>query len=144
MTEQLTARVEAFVRNIVVPYEQDPRLGAHGPSSSLISELRGKAAAEGLLAPQLPTEWGGYGLSKLGMTAVFKVAGFSPLGPIALNIQAPDEGNMHLLERVASDAQKRRYLAPLAQGRVRSAFLMTEPDGGAGSDPSMIKTRATR
>jgi acyl-CoA dehydrogenase len=144
MTEQLTARVEAFVRNIVVPYEQDPRLGAHGPSSSLISELRGKAAAEGLLAPQLPTEWGGYGLSNLGMAAVFKVAGFSPLGPIAMNIQAPDEGNMHLLERVASDAQKRRYLAPLAQGRVRSAFLMTEPNGGAGSDPSMIKTRATR
>jgi acyl-CoA dehydrogenase len=140
----LAARVDEFVRNIVAPYERDPRMGDHGPSDGLIAELRAKTAAVGLIAPHLPAEWGGHGLSNRGMAAVFKAAGFSPLGPIAMNIQAPDEGNMHLLEQVANEAQKRRYLAPLVEGRVRSAFLMTEPDGGAGSDPSMIKTRATR
>ncbi len=140
----LVARADAFVRNMVAPYERDSRNGDHGPSSSLIAELREMAAAEGLIAPHLPPEWGGHGLTNRGMVALFQAAGYSPLGPIALNIQAPDEGNMHLLEQVASDAQKRRFLAPLAEGRVRSAFLMTEPDGGAGSDPSMLKTRATR
>src|SRR2546430_8848435 len=52
---------------------------------------------------------------------------------------APDEGNMYLLERVASEAHKARFLAPLVAGVTRSAFLMTEPDGGAGSDPSMLQ-----
>ncbi|MET0656685.1 MAG: acyl-CoA dehydrogenase [Steroidobacteraceae bacterium] len=64
------------------------------------------------------------------------------LGPIAMNCVAPDEGNMHLLEKVASTAQQERYLKPLTAGTIRSAFLMTEPDGGAGSDPSMLKTTA--
>ncbi len=140
----LAERAGAFVREVVTPYERDPRNGDHGPSLSLITELREKARAEGLIAPHLPPEWGGHGLNNRDMAKLFKAAGYSALGPIALNIQAPDEGNMHLLEQVASEDQKQRFLAPLAEGRVRSAFLMTEPDGGAGSDPSMMKTRATR
>jgi acyl-CoA dehydrogenase len=75
---------------------------------------------------------------------VFRSAGYSTLGPIALNIMAPDEGNMAMLEKVASKEQKEKFLRPLAAGKVRSAFLMTEPDGGAGSDPSMMKTTAVQ
>src|SRR3546814_19973513 len=75
---------------------------------------------------------------------LFRAAGYSPLGPVALNIAAPDEGNMHLLERVASEAQKAHILEPLASGAARSVFLMTEPDNGAGSDPALMKKRAER
>ena len=75
---------------------------------------------------------------------VFEEAGYSPLGPVALNIFAPDEGNMHLLEAVATPAQKERWLRPLAAGEIRSCFCMTEPAPGAGSDPSMLPTTAPR
>src|SRR3546814_4018109 len=78
------------------------------------------------------------------MAEVFRAAGYSPLGPVALNIAAPDEGNMHLLERVANDEQKAQLIGPLASGETRSVFLMTEPDNGAGSDPSLLRTRAER
>ncbi|WP_156681323.1 acyl-CoA dehydrogenase family protein [Sphingomonas profundi] len=140
----LAERVASFVRSEIAPLEQDPRCGPHGPNNALIVEIRGKARVLGLLVPHLGPEWGGTGLAISDMVPVFKAAGFSPLGPIALNIQAPDEGNMHLLDVVASDSQKARYLKPLAAGLTRSAFLMTEPDGGAGSDPSMLATYAER
>jgi acyl-CoA dehydrogenase len=96
----------------------------------------------GLLAPQVGEEWGGQGLCHREIATVLRASGYSMLGPIAMNCMAPDEGNMHLLERVATPAQKERFLRPLAAGEVRSAFLMTEPDGGAGSDPSMLRTTA--
>lgn len=140
----LVEKVTVFVRDEIAPFEQDARCGEHGPNDDLIGEMRGKARALGLLVPHLGPEWGGSGLSISQMVPVFKAAGFSPLGPIALNIQAPDEGNMHLLEVVANEEQKARFLKPLALGTTRSAFLMTEPDGGAGSDPSMLATRAER
>jgi acyl-CoA dehydrogenase len=108
----------------------------------LIAELRAHAKKAGLLTPHLSSEWGGHGLDNRGMALVFKAAGYSALGPLALNIQAPDEGNMHLLDRVATAEQKQMFLKPLAAGDVRSTFLMTEPDGGAGSDPGMMKTHA--
>ena len=141
---ELPERVLRFVRETVIPYEKDPRNHGHGPSEDLVHELRMHARDAGLLAPQLPPEYGGHGLTHVQTAAVFRAAGYSPLGPVALNIMAPDEGNMHLLERVATAAQKERFLRPLAAGQVRSAFFMTEPDGGAGSDPSMLKTEAVR
>ncbi len=143
-TLDLAARVDAFVRERIVPYEHDPRLGRHGPSEDLVAELRGLARAAGLIAPHVSASWGGHGLSHRETAVVFRAAGYSALGPLALNIAAPDEGNMHLLEKAASEPQKRRFLAPLVAGEMRSAFLMTEPaaDGGAGSDPSMLSTRA--
>ena len=140
----LAQRVLNFVREIVIPYEKDPRNRGHGPSEDLVHELRSHARKAGLMAPQLPSEYGGHGLTHLQTAAVFRAAGYSMLGPVALNIMAPDEGNMHLLERVATPAQKERFLRPLAAGELRSAFLMTEPDGGAGSDPSMLRTEAVR
>ncbi|RZL90173.1 MAG: acyl-CoA dehydrogenase [Variovorax sp.] len=140
----LPERVLRFVRASVIPYEKDPRNHGHGPSEDLVRELRSQAREAGLIAPHLPPEFGGHGLTHLQTAGVFRAAGYSPLGPVALNIMAPDEGNMHLLERVATTAQKERFLRPLAAGDMRSAFFMTEPDGGAGSDPSMLKTEAVR
>lgn len=142
---ELVARTETFLRDVVIPYEKDPRARAgHGPSDALVQELQARAREAGLLAPQLSRDWGGYGLNHRETARLFRAAGYSPLGPLALNIMAPDEGNMHLLEKVASPAQKERFLKPLAAGACRSAFLMTEPDGGAGSDPSMLATTARR
>ncbi|MGK2287145.1 acyl-CoA dehydrogenase family protein [Pedomonas sp. V897] len=142
---ELVERTQAFIRDVVIPYEKDPRArGGHGPSEELSLELKAKARAAGLIAPQLSREFGGYGLTHRETAQLFRAAGYSPLGPVAMNIMAPDEGNMHLLEKVASPAQKERFLKPLAAGKCRSAFLMTEPDGGAGSDPSMLATTARR
>lgn len=142
--DEIAARVETFVRDSVVPYERDPRLGAHGPSDDLVAELRGLARQAGLLTPHVLAD-GGH-LPLRAMARVFRTAGLSPLGPVALNVMAPDEGNMFLLSRVATEAQKVKHLAPLLEGRARSAFLMTEPseNGGAGSDPSMLQTVARR
>ncbi len=139
---ELKERTASFVRDVIMPLEDDPRQSHHGPTDELRLHVVALAREAGLLSPHLPTEWGGLGLSHVGKAIVFEEAGYSPLGPVALAIAAPDEGNGHLLEKVASADQKERYLRPLAAGEVRSAFAMTEPDGGAGSDPSMMKTEA--
>src|SRR3954468_13549752 len=138
----LGLRVERFVRDVVVPYETDHRRDAHGPTDVLVQEMRGHARAHGLLTPHIRPD--GSHLSHQDMALVLRAAGLSPLGPPALNVAAPDEGNMFLLGRVAGPEQKARFLDPLVSGRARSAFLMTEPaeDGGAGSDPSMMQTTA--
>ena len=140
----LAARVEAFVRGIVVPYETDTRRGTHGPSAELVTELRDKARAAELMTPHILGN--GDHLSQRETALVLRASGLSPLGPVALNTMAPDEGNMYLLGKVANEAQKARFLVPLVSGEARSAFFMTEPavEGGAGSDPSMMKTRAVR
>jgi acyl-CoA dehydrogenase len=138
----IAARVERFVREVVIPYEHDTRRDAHGPTDALMTELREKARAHGVLTPHIFPD--GRHLSHRETALVLRAAGLSPLGPLAVNVAAPDEGNMFLLGRVAGAEQKRRFLAPLISGRARSAFLMTEPaaEGGAGSDPSMMRTTA--
>jgi len=138
----LEQRTREFIRDVVIPCETDPRFHGEIPDE-LIQDLRRKARDAGLLAPQVAPEWGGHGLNHRETATVFRAAGYSLLGPLAMNCMAPDEGNMFLLERVASAAQKEQFLKPLAAGLCRSAFLMTEPDGGAGSDPSMLATTAT-
>jgi acyl-CoA dehydrogenase len=139
----LKEKVEAFVREEVIPLEDDARQDAHGPSDELRRELVARGRRAGLLAPHVGREWGGLGLDHRGKAVVFEAAGYSLLGPLALNISAPDEGNMHLLEQVATEAQKERWLRPLAAGEIRSCFSMTEP-GGAGSDPNMLTTTAAQ
>lgn len=136
--------VEQFVRETVVPYERDPRRTSHGPSDALVQELRGLARTAGILTPHILPD--GNHLTHRETALVLRAAGLSPLGPLAVNVMAPDEGNMYLLGKVASAEQKARYLDPLVRGEVRSAFFMTEPaaDGGAGSDPSMMQTTASR
>jgi acyl-CoA dehydrogenase len=139
---RLAARVLDFVRAAVIPFEKDPRNGPHGPDESLRRELNALARSAGLLAPQVAPRFGGLGLTHVQRCAVFEAAGYSPLGPVALHCAAPDEGNMHLLGEVASDAQQERFLRPLAAAGHRSCFAMTEPAPGAGSDPSLLRTVA--
>ena len=142
LAEEIGARVEAFVRDVVAPYERDPRLGEHGPSEELVVEMRAKAREAGVMTPHILKD--GSHLSQRGTAYVLQKTGLSPLGPVACNTGAPDEGNMFLLGKVATPEQHERFLKPLVSGEARSAFFMTEPaeDGGAGSDPSMMKTTA--
>jgi acyl-CoA dehydrogenase len=140
---QMAARVEIFVRETVIPYEGDPRSrNHHAPTDALILELREKARAAGVLTPHILRD--GRHLSQRATALVLKKTGLSPLGPLACNTMAPDEGNMYLLGKVATVEQKHRFLEPLIAGKARSAFFMTEPAGenGAGSDPSMMRTTA--
>jgi acyl-CoA dehydrogenase len=139
----LRDRTAAFVRDEVIP--EEVHLDEHdGPPPERLARLRDRARAAGLFAPQAPTTHGGLGLDMRGMCAVFEAAGRSLLGPLALNCAAPDEGNMHLLAVIATPEQQQRYLRPLVAGTIRSCFAMTEPPPGAGSDPSMLRTRAER
>ena len=139
----LRDRVDNFIADNIVPYENDKRQGAHGASEELRRELVGLSRAAGLLSPHGPKEFGGLGLDHRSMAVVFEAAGWSTLGPLALNIQAPDEGNVNLLNVVATPEQKARWLAPLVRGEIRSVFSMTETvTDGAGSDPSLLQTIA--
>ncbi|MDP3520583.1 MAG: acyl-CoA dehydrogenase family protein [Hydrogenophaga sp.] len=140
----LQERTRRFIADEVIPMERDPRQDSHGPHEALRRDLVEKARAAGLLTPHASTELGGLGLSHIDKAIVFEEAGYSPLGPVALNIHAPDEGNIHLMEVVATPAQKERWLRPLVQGHIRSCFCMTEPAPGSGSDPSMLQTTAVR
>lgn len=132
---RLRERVATFVRDEVIPAEN----GALD-----INSLRDKARKAGIYGPQLPREYGGLGLGTIAMCVLFEQAGRSFLGPLALNCSAPDEGNMHLLSLYASAEQRERYLRPLVEGKIRSCFAMSEPAPGAGSDPTMMQTRASR
>ena len=133
-------KVEALVRDKVVHFERDPRLGGHGPSEDLSMELKDLARAAGVMTPHI-LEDGGH-LTQRETAAVLIRSGLSPLGPLACHTCAPDEGNMFLLGKVASPELKERYLSRMTDGSMRTAFFMTEPaeEGGAGSDPSMMLT----
>jgi acyl-CoA dehydrogenase len=137
---ELRRRVRAFVDEQVLPLEAQET--EEGLPAALLERVRAEARRAGLWLPHLPEDYGGLGLGTMALCAVFEEIGRSLLGPLTLNCSAPDEGNMHLLHRFGSEAQKERYLRPLAEGRLRSTFAMTEPAPGAGSDPSMMRTRA--
>jgi acyl-CoA dehydrogenase len=139
-TPRLAERTRAFVREVCIPAEA--RFAGHDIDPGLRAELQAAARDAGVFAPHVPPEFGGHGLDIRGWASVFEEAGYSLLGPQALNCAAPDEGNMHLLEVIATDEQKERYLRPLAAGEVRSCFAMTEPHPGAGSDPAALATTA--
>jgi acyl-CoA dehydrogenase len=139
-------RYRAFVAENILPLEGDPASfdDHENIALPLLEQLRAKARSAGLWAPQMPKSLGGQGLPIAGMAACYEEMGHSIFGPIAFNCAAPDDGNMLVLNKVASEAQKARWLRPIIDGKVRSAFVMTEPMPGAGSDPSAMTTRATR
>src|SRR2546428_433340 len=105
----LCQRVRQFIEAEVIPLEPQES-ETHGLPTDALAPLQDKARHAGLWAPQLPAEYGGLGLDTVGMCLVFEEAGRSPLGPLALHCAAPDEGNMHLLLRAATPAQRQRYL----------------------------------
>lgn len=138
----LQQKVRDFIAQEVIPFEKDPRQDSHGPSEELRQVLLNRAREWQLLTPHASLEMGGLGWSHLEKAVAFEEAGYSALGPIALNIHAPDEGNIHLMDVVANDQQKQRWLKRIVSGEIRSCFAMTEPASGAGSDPSMLQTSA--
>ena len=137
---EMAGRVEAFVRDTIVPFEADPRYDSHGPTDALVMEMRGLARGAGVLTPHIKSD--GTHFSQLDTALILKKSGLSILGPLACNTASPDEGNMYLLGHVGSPDLQERFLKRLVDGTTRSAFFMTEPasDGGAGSDPSMMLT----
>jgi len=139
--EDLRLRTRAFIRDVVIPAEPVP---GQALTESERARLQQAAKNAGVFAPHVPVEYGGQGLPLQDWPEIFEEAGYSPIGPTALNCMAPDEGNMHMLELIGTPEQKQQYLVPLAAGDVRSCFGMTEPHPGAGSDPDALLTTATK
>jgi acyl-CoA dehydrogenase len=139
---EIARRTAEVVRRVVLPAEQACGGSVHDGPEPLRRRLQDAARQAGVFAPHAARRWGGLGLDLRDQAVVFEEAGYALLGPLALNCAAPDEGNMHLLEQVATPGQQERYLGPLAAGEVRSCFAMTEPAPGAGSDPRALATTA--
>ncbi|MDG3041614.1 acyl-CoA dehydrogenase family protein [Roseicyclus marinus] len=144
--EGFRARIARFVEEEILPVEaRREAWDAHGNiAHDWLEPLRAKAKAEGLWCLQLRPESGGQGLGRMGMAVCYEEMNRSIFGPVVFNSAAPDDGNMMVLEQAATEAQKARWLAPIVEGQVRSAFAMTEPHPGGGSDPGMMLTRAEK
>lgn len=144
--EAIRRRVRAFVEEHVLPLEDDPDAYDDHENIRLdvLRQTQEKARAAGLWSPQVSRERGGMGLSMVGRAVMYEEANRSIFGPVCFNAAAPDDGNMVILGLVGTPAQQDRFLQPIADGKVRSAFVMTEPAPGGGSDPTMINTRAER
>ncbi|WP_331235521.1 acyl-CoA dehydrogenase family protein [Natronorarus salvus] len=138
---ELAAEIRTFVDEVVLPVERE-WLGNGPVEESVIADLREEARERGIYGPQLPEEYGGLGFGFRDLLPTFEQAGRSLLAQAALRVDAPDEGNMHLLELVGTEEQRERWLRPLAKAEIRSAFSMTEPMQGGGSDPKMLRTEA--
>jgi acyl-CoA dehydrogenase len=136
---EIRDKVRAFVHEEIEPAEE--RMRQTNAWREGIIDLRRKAKQRGLWNPHLPAEYGGLGLGPMAMAMVSAECGRNRIASFILNCQAPDEGNMHTLLHHANAEQKEKYLRPLADGKVRSCFAMTEPEV-AGSDPTQIKTHA--
>ncbi|MES3003812.1 MAG: acyl-CoA dehydrogenase family protein [Pseudomonadota bacterium] len=140
------ARIRQFVDTHLIPAESVAEsFDAHeNIREDALRAFRALARAQGLWCLQMPAEIGGQGLDIRDMAVAYEEMNRSIFGPVVFNSAAPDDGNMILLNKVATPAQKERWLRPIVDGRVRSAFAMTEPMPGGGSDPTMIRTTATK
>lgn len=142
--EELLLKIREFIRSEIIPLEEHYDYQKGRMPEGICEQGRAKVKAAGLWVPHLPREAGGLGLNMPQQCRVFMELGYSPIAPYLFNCDAPDEGNMHLLNEVCTPAQRERFLDPLIAGKTRSAFAMTEPPPGTGSDPSMLTTNATR
>ncbi len=144
--EEFRARIARFVAEEILPVEADrANYDAHDNiTHAALDALRAKAKSQGLWCLQLSQECGGQALGLTGMAVCYEEMNRSIFGPVVFNSAAPDDGNMMVMEKVCTAEQKARWLKPLVQGRIRSAFVMTEPHPGSGSDPTMMLTRAVR
>jgi acyl-CoA dehydrogenase len=142
----LRDQIEEFVETHLIPLESDASAYDEHENIALpvLEKMREKARNEGLWCLQLDPGNGGRGLNKVGMAVCYEAMNRSIFGPACFNSAAPDDGNMMVLEALGTVPQKRRWLDPIARGEVRSAFAMTEPHPGGGSDPGMMLTTATR
>lgn len=143
--DSLRQSVRDFIETEVLPLEQHTESfdDHENIALPLLQQVREKAKARGLWAPQCTPERGGLGLPLTACAAFYEEANRSLFGPVCLNCAAPDDGNMRVLEKIGTDEQKDKWLQPIIEGTVSSSFAMTEPHPGGGSDPSMIQTTAT-
>jgi len=144
--EDCRKRVRAFVEAEILPLEADgASYDEHGNiAPATLLQVRAKVKSAGLWAPQMPRARGGLGLNVAGRAVFYEEANRSIFGPVCFNCAAPDDGNMTVLEKIGTDAQKAKWLQPIVDGAVRSSFVMTEPHPGSGSDPTMMLTRAEK
>lgn len=144
--ESYRQRIRAFVEDELMPLERGPE--AYDEHENIAAEplerMRAKAREQGLWCLQIPKHLGGQGLDIAGIAACYEEMNRSIFGPVVFNAAAPDDGNMTVLAKVATQEQQARWLMPIVDGQVRSSFAMTEPPPGCGSDPGMMQTRATR
>lgn len=143
-TEELRARLLSFMDEYVYPAEpilaEQEAAGPQWTTPPIVEQLKARARERGLWNLFLPS----IGLTNLQYAPLAEITGRSPLlAPEALNCSAPDTGNMELLAEFGSAEQRERWLEPLLDGRIRSAFCMTEPDV-ASSDATNIATSITR
>jgi acyl-CoA dehydrogenase len=139
----LTATVRRFLDEEILPVERTVLERGFGAAQHEIGRLRERVREMGLLAPHMPKEWGGGGLSLLELAPVSEALGRSVIGHYVFNVQAPDAGNMELLLHHGSEEQRERWLRPLVAGDIRSCFGMTEPEF-PGSNPVWLATTARR
>lgn len=142
-TTELLQKISGFLEKEVYPRERHFLEKGFFAVEPELSALRDKVKAMGLWAPQLPKELGGMGLSLLAFGLVSEVLGRTPLGHYLFGCQAPDAGNMEILHKYGTEAQKETYLLPLARGEIRSCFSMTEPDN-PGSNPTQLRCTAVK
>lgn len=143
--EQARTAIKAFVDSRLIPLESERATYDEHENIQLglLAELRAEAKAAGLWALSMPKARGGGGFTLAEIAPCYEEMNRSIFGPVVFNAAAPDDGNMRVLEQVATEAQKAEFLQPIVDGTVQSAFAMTEPDG-CGSDPSLTYTTATR
>ena len=148
-TKELIARVEAFMDAHIYPSESvyAEQMEAFGENRwqvpAILEELKEKAKAEGLWNLFLPESERGYGLTNVEYAPLCEIMGRVGFAAEVFNCSAPDTGNMEVLERYGNDRHKKEYMEPLLEGKIRSAFLMTEP-AVASSDATNIETRIER
>lgn len=142
-SKELAERARDFVDDVVIPRERELPGGTAVPDD-VIADLREEAKSRDLYAPQIGEAYGGMGVDFRDVLPLFEEAGRSLLAPPAMRVDAPDEGNMHTLEMAGTEDQKERWLRPLLEGELTSAFSMTEPRQGGGADPKMIGTTAEK
>jgi acyl-CoA dehydrogenase len=144
--EEMRLRIRRFVEEEILPLEVDPaNYDAHeNIGHAPLERLKAKAKEEGLWSLSLPEEWGGLGFSMAEIAPCYEEMNRSIFGPVCFNASAPDDGNMRVLSQVARPDQKEKWLRPIADGAIRSSFIMTEPHPGSGSDPMMMRTTAVK
>jgi acyl-CoA dehydrogenase len=148
---ELQRRLSAFMDEHIYPAERhfdeevagNRRGGNPWRTSQVIEDLKRKARAQQLWNLFLPESAYGAGLTNLEYAPLCEIMGRSPIAPEAFNCSAPDTGNMEVLARYATQEQQQRWLVPLLEGRIRSAFAMTEPDV-ASSDATNIQSSIVR
>jgi acyl-CoA dehydrogenase len=148
---ELRERVGAFMDEHVYPNEpvfhrqlrEATERGERWSVPPVMEEMKARAKAESLWNLFLPDPEDGAGLTNLEYAPLCEIMGRSPIGPEAFNCSAPDTGNMEVLHRYGTEAQKERWLKPLLDGEIRSAFCMTEPDV-ASSDATNIEASIKR